>query len=61
MLSCSCTFQAKVNQETGDATDNLDSEPLKWVASLGSNATTISEIVKTKDPAVSYNFILLQR
>lgn len=43
-----------MNSNTGDPLDELDTETKKWVASLGSKATTISEIVKSKDPAVSY-------
>ncbi|CAK1602054.1 unnamed protein product [Parnassius mnemosyne] len=51
-LSILLTLKAKVNPETGDPLDELETETRKWVASLGSNAKTISEIVKTKDPAV---------
>ncbi|CAG4978648.1 unnamed protein product [Parnassius apollo] len=51
-LSILLTLKAKVDPETGDPLDELETETGKWVASLGSNAKTISEIVKTKDPAV---------
>lgn len=51
-LSILLTLKAKVNSETGDALDDLDTEARKWVASLGSTATKISEIVNSKDPAV---------
>ncbi|XP_035450493.2 very long-chain-fatty-acid--CoA ligase bubblegum isoform X2 [Spodoptera frugiperda] len=51
-LSLLVTLKAKVNSETSEALDDLDNETRKWVASLGSKATKISEIVKTKDPAV---------
>ncbi|KAJ0182505.1 hypothetical protein K1T71_001874 [Dendrolimus kikuchii] len=51
-LSVLLTLKAKVNPETGDPLDELDNETRKWVASLGSTATTISEIVRNKDPAV---------
>ncbi|KAF9421546.1 hypothetical protein HW555_002479 [Spodoptera exigua] len=51
-LSILVTLKAKVNSETSEALDDLDNETRKWVASLGSKATKISEIVNTKDPAV---------
>ncbi|XP_050345486.1 long-chain-fatty-acid--CoA ligase ACSBG2 isoform X2 [Nymphalis io] len=51
-LSILLTLKAKVNSNTGDALDELDTETKKWVANLGSKATTISEIVRTKDPLV---------
>ncbi|CAH0727306.1 unnamed protein product, partial [Brenthis ino] len=50
-LSILLTLKAKVNS-AGDPLDELDTEARKWVASLGSKATTVSEIVRTKDPAV---------
>ena len=53
-------FQAKVNSETSEALDDLDNETRKWVASLGSSATKISQIVSTKDPAVSIKLIKKQ-
>ncbi|XP_041975814.1 very long-chain-fatty-acid--CoA ligase bubblegum-like isoform X2 [Aricia agestis] len=51
-LAILLTLKAKVNLNTGDPLDELDNETKKWVASLGSKATTISEIVRTKDPLV---------
>ncbi|XP_013176860.1 PREDICTED: long-chain-fatty-acid--CoA ligase ACSBG2-like isoform X1 [Papilio xuthus] len=51
-LSVLLTLKAKINTETGDPLDELETEARKWVASLGSKAKTISEIVKSKDPAV---------
>lgn len=45
--------QGKANLETGEATDELEEGTKRWVASLGSDATTISAIVKTKDPLVT--------
>lgn len=51
-LSVLLTLKAKINPENGDPLDTLDNETRKWVASLGSSATTVSEIVRTKDPAV---------
>ncbi|XP_026493767.1 long-chain-fatty-acid--CoA ligase ACSBG2 isoform X2 [Vanessa tameamea] len=50
-LSILLTLKAKVNGN-GDALDELDNETRKWVANLGSKATTISEIIRTKDPLV---------
>lgn len=52
-------FQSKVNNDTGEPLDELDTETAKWVAGLGSKAKTVSEIVNTKDPAVSFVLILL--
>ncbi|KAJ8735584.1 hypothetical protein PYW07_007204 [Mythimna separata] len=51
-LSILITLKAKVNSDTNEALDDLDNETRKWVASLGSSATKISQIVDTKDPAV---------
>ncbi|XP_061385887.1 long-chain-fatty-acid--CoA ligase ACSBG2 isoform X2 [Danaus plexippus] len=51
-LAILLTLKAKVDSNTGDALDELDTETKKWVAGLGSSATTISEIVRTKDPVV---------
>ncbi|XP_049881435.1 long-chain-fatty-acid--CoA ligase ACSBG2-like isoform X2 [Pectinophora gossypiella] len=51
-LSILLTIKSKVDSETGEPLDQLDPEAKKWVASLGSKATTVSEIVNTKDPLV---------
>ncbi|CAF4792873.1 unnamed protein product [Pieris macdunnoughi] len=51
-LSILLTLKAKVDPNTGDVLDELDNETRKWVAGLGSKATTVSEIVKSKDPVV---------
>ncbi|CAG9796581.1 unnamed protein product [Diatraea saccharalis] len=51
-LSMLITIKTKVDNETGAALDALEPEAQKWVTSLGSKATTLSEISKTKDPAV---------
>ncbi|XP_048488655.1 very long-chain-fatty-acid--CoA ligase bubblegum isoform X1 [Plutella xylostella] len=51
-LAVLLTLKTKVNLETGEAMDELENETRKWVASLGSKATTLSEIAKTKDPLV---------
>ncbi|XP_031769185.1 long-chain-fatty-acid--CoA ligase ACSBG2 isoform X2 [Galleria mellonella] len=51
-LSMIVTLKAKINTETGAALDELESETKRWVASLGSKATTISEIYNSKDPVV---------
>ncbi|CAH4031159.1 long-chain-fatty-acid--CoA ligase ACSBG2-like isoform X3 [Pieris brassicae] len=51
-LSILLTLKAKVDPNTGDVLDELDNETRKWVAGLGSKATTVSEIVKSKDPLV---------
>ncbi|XP_026731627.1 long-chain-fatty-acid--CoA ligase ACSBG2-like isoform X2 [Trichoplusia ni] len=51
-LSILLTLKSKVNSETGDPLDDLESETCKWVASLGSTATKVSQIVSTKDPLI---------
>ncbi|XP_068626989.1 long-chain-fatty-acid--CoA ligase ACSBG2 isoform X2 [Battus philenor] len=51
-LAVLLTLKAKIDSETGDPLDELETETRKWVENLGSNAKTISQIVKTKDPAV---------
>ncbi|XP_026319506.1 long-chain-fatty-acid--CoA ligase ACSBG2 isoform X2 [Hyposmocoma kahamanoa] len=51
-LSILITLKSKVNNDTGEPLDELDTETAKWVAGLGSKAKTVSEIVNTKDPAV---------
>ncbi|CAK1540024.1 unnamed protein product [Leptosia nina] len=51
-LSILLTLKAKVEPNSGDALDELDTETKKWVEGLGSKASTISEIVKSKDPVV---------
>lgn len=53
MLTLFFIFQSKVNTDTGEPLDELDTETKKWAANLGSKAKTVSEIVNTKDPAVS--------
>lgn len=51
-------FQSKVDSDTGEPLDELDTETEKWVAGLGSKAKTVSEIVNSKDPAVSLSMIV---
>lgn len=51
-------FQCKIDGDTGDPLDILDTETQKWVESLGSKATTLSEISKTKDPVVSIRYLI---
>ncbi|KAL0901508.1 hypothetical protein ABMA27_006744 [Loxostege sticticalis] len=51
-LSLLVTLKTKVDPETGAALDELEPETLKWVQSLGSSATTLSQIANTKDPLV---------
>ncbi|XP_073957858.1 long-chain-fatty-acid--CoA ligase ACSBG2-like isoform X2 [Choristoneura fumiferana] len=51
-LSILLTLKCKIDGDTGDPLDILDTETQKWVESLGSKATTLSEISKTKDPVV---------
>ncbi|XP_063395173.1 long-chain-fatty-acid--CoA ligase ACSBG2 isoform X4 [Cydia fagiglandana] len=52
-LSILLTLKCKVDNESGDPLDELDPVTQKWVESLGSKATTLREISKTKDPLVS--------
>lgn len=46
-------FQTKVNNETGEPTDDFTEETLKWLQSIGSTSKTISDVLKTHDPLVS--------
>jgi hypothetical protein len=48
-----------MDTETGSALDELEKDTRNWVASLGSKATTLSEIAKTKDPVVSSIWVTL--
>lgn len=61
-INCCLIFQAKVNPESGVPVDELDTETKGWVASLGSSATKISELVNDKDGVVSLCcfYLLLQ-
>ncbi|XP_063375733.1 long-chain-fatty-acid--CoA ligase ACSBG2 isoform X4 [Cydia amplana] len=52
-LSILLTLKCKVDNESGDPLDELDPVTQKWVESLGSKATSLREISKTKDPLVS--------
>ncbi|CAG4989801.1 unnamed protein product [Colias eurytheme] len=51
-LALLVTLKAKVDPQSGDPLDQLEVGTQKWVNGLGSKATTVSEIVKTKDPLV---------
>lgn len=46
-------FQTESSVETGMPLDKLTVEAKSWVKSVGSNATTLSEILKSKDTHVS--------
>ena len=64
-LACLLTFKVKTekevckeaglqgDEETGDTpTNNLSSEAIEWCISVGSNATTVTEILETRDANV---------
>ena len=41
-----------MNMETLEPQDSLTDEAIKWLKSLGSKSTSISQIIETKDPIV---------
>lgn len=45
-----------MNNNTGGPLDTLNTDALNWAKSIGSKAKTITEIVNSRDPLVSYNF-----
>ncbi|XP_068722136.1 long-chain-fatty-acid--CoA ligase ACSBG2-like isoform X1 [Montipora capricornis] len=51
-LSCLLTLKVAINPTTAMPTDNLTGPAIKFCKSLGSNATTVSEILSTKDEKI---------
>ncbi|XP_077291917.1 very long-chain-fatty-acid--CoA ligase bubblegum-like isoform X2 [Arctopsyche grandis] len=51
-LSVLLSFQTEIDPETGAPIDKLNSESLRWLASLGSSATTVTEILSQNEETV---------
>ncbi|XP_014609244.1 PREDICTED: long-chain-fatty-acid--CoA ligase ACSBG2 isoform X1 [Polistes canadensis] len=51
-LTVLVTLKAETKVDTGEPLDELTSDTLRWLKSIGSNAKTVSEIVNSKDPLV---------
>ena len=43
-----------MNEETGAPLDTLASDVLKWAQSIGSSAKTVTEVINSRDEAVSF-------
>ena len=48
-------FQSNINEETGTPLDTLTPEVLKWAQSIGSSAKTVTEVIRSRDAAVSFS------
>lgn len=55
-LTMLVTLKTEMNNETGAPKDNFTPDTLKWLQSIGSKATTVTELIQTRDPLV-YNEI----
>lgn len=42
-----------MNVESGEPLDNFTEETLKWAQSLGSQSTTVTQVISSQDPLVS--------
>ncbi|XP_033328653.2 acyl-CoA synthetase bubblegum family member 1 isoform X1 [Megalopta genalis] len=51
-LTTLVTLKTEMNNETGAPKDQFTPDTLKWLQSIGSKATTVTEIVQTRDPLV---------
>ena len=45
-------IQCVVNPDTGEATDDLQPQAIKLLQQLGSNCTTVSQVIESEDKAV---------
>ena len=45
-------IQCVVNPDTGEATDDLQPQVVKMLQQLGSNCTTVSQVIESEDKAV---------
>ena len=45
-------IQCVVNLDTGEATDDLQPQAIKLLQQLGSNCTTVSQVIESEDKAV---------
>ncbi|XP_025073440.1 very long-chain-fatty-acid--CoA ligase bubblegum-like [Pogonomyrmex barbatus] len=46
------TLKSDMNENTGEPLDTLNPDVLKWAKSIGSHATTVKEIINTRDPLI---------
>uniref|UniRef100_A0A8C6ZUT7 Long-chain-fatty-acid--CoA ligase ACSBG2 n=1 Tax=Nothoprocta perdicaria TaxID=30464 RepID=A0A8C6ZUT7_NOTPE len=51
-LAMLLTLKCQVNEESGEPGDDLTPEAIEYCHKLGSKATKISEIIRSKDPAI---------
>lgn len=51
-LSILVTLRSEVDKDTAAPLDELEKETKRWVSSLGSNATRVSQVISTKDPKI---------
>ncbi|XP_063995713.1 very long-chain-fatty-acid--CoA ligase bubblegum isoform X2 [Diachasmimorpha longicaudata] len=51
-LTILVTLKTNMNPDTGGPLDSLFPSTRSWAKSLGSKATTVSEIIRTRDPAI---------
>ncbi|XP_076657735.1 acyl-CoA synthetase bubblegum family member 1 isoform X1 [Halictus rubicundus] len=52
-LTMLVSLKTEMNNETGEPKDNFTPDTLKWLQSIGSKATTVTELIQTRDPLVS--------
>ena len=45
-------MQCVINLDTGEATDDLQPQVIKMFQQLGSNCTTVSQVIESEDKAV---------
>lgn len=55
-LTMLVTLKTEMNNQTGEPKDNFTAETLQWLKSIGSKATTVTELIQSRDPLV-YNEI----
>ncbi|KAL6266397.1 hypothetical protein P5V15_003250 [Pogonomyrmex californicus] len=51
-LTVLVTLKSDMNENTGEPLDTLNPDVLKWAKSIGSHATTVKEIINTRDPLI---------
>ncbi|XP_065884225.1 long-chain-fatty-acid--CoA ligase ACSBG2-like [Dysidea avara] len=51
-LTCLLTLKCIIHPDTGEATDDLQPQALKMFQDLGSECTTVSQVIETEDKAV---------
>nr|CAD7429841.1 unnamed protein product [Timema monikensis] len=58
-LSVLLTFKTNINMETGEALDEVTSEVKNWLTSLGSKASTVSQILEENSEKAYTEIVLL--